>query len=212
MGCHFLLNQSFITQGGLSQGPRRIEGKLFFLPYDIHVLMLCVYIYLLLHSLFPGGSDSKVSACNVGDLGSIPRLGLYPGKGNSNLLQYSCLEKSHGQRNLAGYSPWVHKESDMTEGLHIQFVNLLFYIVYMYVTLYIDIILSTKKMCICIHLHIYCRHILYSIYFIYSFFFCTCTMAFIHMDIPSTTVLDSSVYSEDKIVLIDFRGLCLKAT
>ena len=59
----------------------------------------------------------------------------------------------------------------MTEGLHIQFVNLLFYIVYMYVTLYIDIILSTKKMCICIHLHIYCRHILYSIYFIYSFFF-----------------------------------------
>lgn len=36
-------------------------------------------------------------------------------------------------------------------------------------------------------------------------------MAFIHMDIPSTTVLDSSVYSEDKIVLIDFRGLCLKA-
>ena len=40
---------------------------------------------------FPGGSDSKESACNVGDLGSIPGLGRSPGEGNSNPLQYSCL-------------------------------------------------------------------------------------------------------------------------
>jgi len=41
---------------------------------------------------FPGGSDGKASACNVGDLGSIPGLGRSPGEGNGNLLQYSCLE------------------------------------------------------------------------------------------------------------------------
>ena len=40
------------------------------------------------------------------------------GEGNGNPLQYSCLEKSHGWRNLVGYSPWGHKESDMTERLH----------------------------------------------------------------------------------------------
>ena len=40
----------------------------------------------------PGGSDSEASACNVGDLGSIPGLGQYPEEGNGNLLQYSCLE------------------------------------------------------------------------------------------------------------------------
>ena len=42
----------------------------------------------------PGGSDSKASACNVGDLGSIPGLGRSPGEGNGNPLQYSCLENS----------------------------------------------------------------------------------------------------------------------
>ena len=39
------------------------------------------------------------------------------GGGHGNPLQYSCLEKPHGQRNLVGYSPWGHKESDMTERL-----------------------------------------------------------------------------------------------
>ena len=41
---------------------------------------------------FPGGSDSKASACNAGDLGSIPGLGRSPGEGNGNPLQYSCLK------------------------------------------------------------------------------------------------------------------------
>ena len=43
---------------------------------------------------FLGGSDGKASACNVGDPGSIPRLGRSPGEGNGNPLQYSCLENS----------------------------------------------------------------------------------------------------------------------
>ena len=41
---------------------------------------------------FPGGSGVKASACNAGDLGSIPGLGRSPGEGNGNPLQYSCLE------------------------------------------------------------------------------------------------------------------------
>ena len=41
---------------------------------------------------FPGGSDGKASAYNEGDLGSIPGLGISPGEGNGNPLQYSCPE------------------------------------------------------------------------------------------------------------------------
>ena len=41
---------------------------------------------------FPGGSEVKASACNVGDLGSIPGLGRSLGEGNGNPLQYSHLE------------------------------------------------------------------------------------------------------------------------
>ena len=37
--------------------------------------------------------------------------------GHVNPLQYSCLENPQGQRSLAGYSPWGHKELDMTEWL-----------------------------------------------------------------------------------------------
>ena len=41
---------------------------------------------------FPGSSDGKTSAYNVGDPGLIPGLGRSPGEGNGNPLQYSCLE------------------------------------------------------------------------------------------------------------------------
>ena len=57
---------------------------------------------------FAGGSDSKESACNVGDLGLIPELG-----GHGNPLQYSCLENPQGQRSLADYIPWGCKKSDL---------------------------------------------------------------------------------------------------
>ena len=56
-------------------------------------------------------------AGHVREEGLIPKLGRSPGGGNGNLLQYSCLENPHGQRSLKGYSPWGHKESDMTERL-----------------------------------------------------------------------------------------------
>ena len=64
---------------------------------------------------FSGGSDSRESACNVGDLGSVPGLGRFPGGGHGNPLQYSCLKNPHGQRSLVGYSPWGRKELDRTE-------------------------------------------------------------------------------------------------
>ena len=55
---------------------------------------------------FPGSSASKESACNSGDLGSVPGWGRSPeGKPDSS-LQYSSLENPHGQRSLSGYSPW----------------------------------------------------------------------------------------------------------
>ena len=59
---------------------------------------------------FLGDSDSKESACNVGDLGLIPGLGRSPGGEQGNSLQYSCLESPLGQRSLAGYSPQCLKE------------------------------------------------------------------------------------------------------
>ena len=48
----------------------------------------------------------------------IPVLGISPGGGNGNPLQYSCLENLHGQRSLAGYSLWGCKQLDTTEQLN----------------------------------------------------------------------------------------------
>ena len=70
-----------------------------------------------IHWCFPGGWDTKESACNAGDLGSIPRLGRSPGGRYGNPLQYSCLENPRRQRSLAGYIPWGRKESDMIKWL-----------------------------------------------------------------------------------------------
>ena len=64
---------------------------------------------------FLGISDGKELACNVGDPGSIPGLGRSLGGEHGNPVQYSCLENPRGQRSLASYSPWGHKESDTTE-------------------------------------------------------------------------------------------------
>ena len=50
------------------------------------------YIFLELLLDFSGGSDSKASVYNLGDLGSIPGSGRSPGEGNGNPLQYYCLE------------------------------------------------------------------------------------------------------------------------
>ena len=69
---------------------------------------------------FPCGSDGKASVYE-GDPGSVPRLGRSPGEGNGNPIQYYCLEKSHGQRNLVGYNPWGPKELGTAKRLHFHF-------------------------------------------------------------------------------------------
>ena len=67
---------------------------------------------------FPHSSVGKESACNAGDLGSIPRSGRSPGEGTGNPLQYSCLENPHGQRRMAGYSPWGCKSRTRLSDFH----------------------------------------------------------------------------------------------
>ena len=71
----------------------------------------------LLYMGFPCGSAGKESACNAGDLGSIPGLGRSPGEGKGYPLQYSALENSMDCR-----IPWGRKESDTTERLSLHFI------------------------------------------------------------------------------------------
>ena len=64
---------------------------------------------------FPGSSDGKASANNVGDLDSIPGSGRSPGEGKWQLTPVFMPGKFHGPRSLVGYTPWGRKESDTTE-------------------------------------------------------------------------------------------------
>ena len=65
----------------------------FFLPFGVFPPkvgpVVCGALYRV---VFAGSSKVKASACNAGDLGSIPGSGRSPGEGNGNPLQYSCLE------------------------------------------------------------------------------------------------------------------------
>ena len=69
---------------------------------------------------FPDSSVGKESTCNAGDPGSIPRLGRSPGEGKGYPLQYFGMGEVHGL-----YSPWGHKELDMTKQLsfHLTYKN-----------------------------------------------------------------------------------------
>ena len=96
--------------------------------------ILCLY-----RGNFPGGSDCKQSAYNVGHPGSIPGLGSSPGEGNVNPLQYSCLEnpmdggawrgRVHGVakrqtrlKQISTQSPWelLWKSQAFLENMFIQ--------------------------------------------------------------------------------------------
>ena len=68
----------------MTQQQQQHKGKCSTVKANISILMI--------HCGFPGGSDGKASACNVGDPTSIPGLGRSPGEGNVNPLQYPCLE------------------------------------------------------------------------------------------------------------------------
>ena len=64
-------------------------------------LIVFCYLFHIIYG-FPGGSDGKDSACNVGDQSSIPGLGRSPGEGNGNPLQYSCLENPMDREEPGG--------------------------------------------------------------------------------------------------------------
>ena len=94
------------------------------IPTSVHIILMifkfCSNVTLL--KGFPGGSDSKESTCNAGDLGSVRGLGRSTGEGNGNPLQYSCLE------NLMDREAWqtiVHgiAQSDMTEQLTLSLLD-----------------------------------------------------------------------------------------
>ena len=76
---------------------------------------------MLIHSGFPGGSEIKASACNVGDLGSIPGSGRSPGEGNGNPLHY-CLENPMDRGSCWAIVHRVAKSrtrlSDFTHSIH----------------------------------------------------------------------------------------------
>ena len=71
--------------------------------------------------IFPGSSDGKASACNVGDLGLIPESGRSPGERNGNPLQNSFLENPTDRGTWQATVHGVTKESDTTEQLHFPF-------------------------------------------------------------------------------------------
>ena len=78
----------------MSGGARSIQvkGPKAFVP-GIRAWAACVFCDVLCSFRgFPGGSEVKVTAWNVGDPGLIPESGISPGEGNGNPLQSSCLE------------------------------------------------------------------------------------------------------------------------
>ena len=80
---------------------------------SLNLSWMCFIICkLCLNKGLPWYLSGKESTCSAGDMGSVPQLRRSCGEGNGNLLQYSCLGKSHGQRSLVGYRPWGCKESN----------------------------------------------------------------------------------------------------
>ena len=67
---------------------------------------------------FPGGSDGKESACNTGDLVSIPGWGRSPGGGHGNPLQYSCLENPMDRKAWWGTVYGVAKSRTQLSNFH----------------------------------------------------------------------------------------------
>ena len=93
------------------------------LPYRVTVVVKGTQVnqVRLLITDFPGGSNGKASACNVGDQGSIPGMRRSSGEGNGNPLQYPCLENPRDRRawyaTVHGVSKSRTRLSDFTHSL-----------------------------------------------------------------------------------------------
>ena len=90
----------------------------------MHFMLKTGILYHLSHQgSFLGNSAGKESACNARRPGLIPGLGRSPGEGEQLPTPVFWPGEFHGQRSLAGYSPWGHKESDTTERLGTAHIN-----------------------------------------------------------------------------------------
>ena len=89
-----------------------IEPLISFFLFTFHLLSIYSAFYP-----FPQWLRWSRIRLQYGRPGFDPWVGRSAGGGHSNPLQDSCLENPHGQKSLAGYSPWGRKESDRTEGL-----------------------------------------------------------------------------------------------
>ena len=90
----------------------------------VRVRALCFFFFLIYLDVWafkgiPWFLSGKESACNAGDQGPIPGLGKIPWRRKWHPTPVFLPGKSYGWRSLAGYSPWGHKESDMTERLRL---------------------------------------------------------------------------------------------
>ena len=104
VGCHFLLQEIFPTQG-LNPGFPHCRQTLYGLSHQGSISVLLKNMFFCPHTLvrgFPGGSDGKESACSVGDPGSIPGSRRSPGEGNGSPPVF-LPGAFHGHRILAGY-------------------------------------------------------------------------------------------------------------
>ena len=114
VGCHFLLQEIFLTQG-LNPGLPHCRQMLYHLSHQGN------HTNKKQSKKVPGGSDGKKFACSVGDPGSIPRPGGSPGEGNGYPLRYSCLLNSMDRKAWQAIIYVGSKESDTTELLTFHF-------------------------------------------------------------------------------------------
>ena len=98
-----------------------------FLPQGYKDILLSCFIFFFRHLGFPGGSDGKVSVClQCRRLGFDPWVGTIPWRRKWQPTPVLLPGKFHGQRSLAGSSPWGRKESHTTEWLHFHLRHLSF--------------------------------------------------------------------------------------
>ena len=105
---------------------------------------------------FPRGSNGKESTCNAGDPGLMPRLGIFPGEGNSNPLQYSCPENpmnwrtwwamvrgvTHGPQSVRhDWSDWARMHGLFSVWKLLASLSILFFFHFLKIFIYLFILL-----------------------------------------------------------------------
>ena len=111
-----------LLEENIGSTPLDIHLGYIYIILAIYIAKMNVYVYAYTYIwIFPGSSDGKASAYNVGDLGSIPGSGRSPGEGNGNLLSILAWKIPWAVEPGRLYSPWGRKELDTTEHLDFHF-------------------------------------------------------------------------------------------